>query len=633
MGTRRFILLKKTHFDFIFGFMHGFLCRNMSPVVHSFWVFLSKFIVHVFRSIIGYFFRFPTDRYLQEIDSGACLDSNFDHVDQGNREGENSSMVASTSKYEFLYRNGISGFIEEPTTASYAVHELYTDSNDYNNGGTIDSSVSAEGDAGKVEVEKVENSIESFKETDAVFEDKTEESALRFSFSVGFEKQIKQEQSVEANDSFEQKTENFDEQKGDDSVENFIFEKLLEKPKQENETEDIFEEKAEESLENYITENILQKHVSGMEGNNDNVKEKFWEFLESPEIDKYIEKWQREKDELTPENHPPSDAQKVEIMEQEIHEQKTSFSDQDEAISRGPIDYSDDEFIELEPWSEKFSVTGETQAAEDSSFEDEDGEEERTLQEEEEDDQEFGSEHDDLLERLKMELKMARTGGLPTILEDSESPKIVQELGPLQIDEKFDHKDHVAEIQKVYKSYSDKMRKLDILNSQTMHAISLLQLKDSVRPSTSEKSSAPAMKSLLSSFKQRKPEADPAMKLVGDLCKDFETVYVGQVCLSWEILHWQFGKVKQLFESDRHGVRQYNQVAGEFQRFQVLVQRFLEDEPFQARPRVENYVKNRCALRNFLQVPVIKGKKTGLMIYVSRVNCTKEKYLYINLIS
>ncbi|XWS23192.1 hypothetical protein CRYUN_Cryun29cG0100000 [Craigia yunnanensis] len=656
-----------------------------------------------------------------------------DHVDQGNREGEHSSLVASTRKYEFLYRKGISRFIEEPKSGSYTVHEFYMGSNDYDNcnGGIPDSTDSAGGDFGKIEVEmedvieekledpvesftvekvekaveeKAENSVESFmvekilekepqlKETDTVFENKTEESALRFFFATGFEKQIKQEQSVEAKVIFKEKTENFDGEKAEDSVgssivesspeeqeqaietedvvkekakdsvENFIVEKLLEKPKQEIETEDIFEEKAEESVENYIIEKILEKQVSDTEGN-DHLEEKFGDFFESPAIDKYLEKWQQEKEEsnedgemfsprskvdvesityevlanrldLTPESHLLTVGQKLELMEHETHESNTSFSDQEEAIIRGPINDSDDEFIELELRSEKLCVMGETQSGEDLTVEDKDDEEdfnyketesmvsiektkEPTLQEEcisnyeeQEDDTEFGSEHDDLIERLKMELKIARTGGLPTILEDSESPKMVQKLGPLQIDEKYDHKDHIAEIQKVYKSYSDKMRKLDILNSQTMHAISLLQLKVPVRLSTSGKSSAPAIKSLLShkgwSFKQRKPEADPAMKLIRDLRKDFETVYVGQVCLSWEILHWQFGKVKKLMECDSHCIRQYNQVAGEFQHFQVLVQRFLEDEPFQARPRVENYIKNRCALRHFLQVPVIK---------------------------
>ncbi|XVE91489.1 hypothetical protein REPUB_Repub01dG0014600 [Reevesia pubescens] len=642
----------------------------MFPVMDSFWVFLSKFIVFVFGSIFGYFFRFSNNRCLEQNDSGAFLDSNFDdfkenqsidHVDEGNRERENSSLVAtSTSKYEFLYRKGISGFIEEPKIQSFTVHEFYMGSNDYAdcNGEILDS---ADGDIEKIEFEvediieaKLENSVEGFtvekvmenyadqrkieknlekepqqlEETNGAFEDGTEDSVLSFSFGNGFEKQIKEEEYVETKFPVEEKAE--------DSVEDFIVEKF-----QEIGTENIFEEKAEESVEN-----ILEKHVTDIEGN-DHVEEKLWNFFDSPVIDIYLEKWKQEKGEynedgemfdLRPETHKLIGGQKVENMEHEIHEA---------AI----INDSDDEFIEFEPRFGKLCVMGETESGEDETEsmvslekneepnlqedpsldheeEEDDTEsmvslektEELNLQEdsfsdheeeEEEDDLEFGSEHDDLIERLKMELKFARTGGLPTILEESDqSPKMMEELGPLQIDEKYDYKDHIAEIQKVYKSYSDKMRKLDILNSQTMHAISLIQLKDPDRLSTSRKSSAPAMKSLLShkvlSFKQRKSEADPVMKLIRDLHKDFETVYVGQVCLSWEILHWQFGKVKNLLECDSQGMHQYNQVAGEFQHFQVLVQRFLEDEPFQPRPRVENYVKNRCALKHLLQVPVIK---------------------------
>ena len=96
-------------------------------------------------------------------------------------------------------------------------------------------------------------------------------------------------------------------------------------------------------------------------------------------------------------------------------------------------------------------------------------------------------------------------------------------------------------------------------------------------------------------------------KFIGELQTELEVVYVGQMCLSWEILHWQYGKALELWESDPRGVRQFNEVAGEFQQFQVLMQRFIEDEPFHG-PRVQNYVKSRCVLRNLLQVPAISGK-------------------------
>lgn len=108
-------------------------------------------------------------------------------------------------------------------------------------------------------------------------------------------------------------------------------------------------------------------------------------------------------------------------------------------------------------------------------------------------------------------------------------------------------------------------------------------------------------------FKHKKHGSNPIKKLIKELQGDLEVVYVGQMCLSWEFLHWQYEKALELWNSDPQGVHRYNEVAGEFQQFQVLVQRFTEDEPFQG-PRVHTYVKTRCVLRNLLQVPVIRGE-------------------------
>ncbi|KAK8667781.1 hypothetical protein V6N13_105262 [Hibiscus sabdariffa] len=495
--------------------------------------------------------RLPINGYLEDLGSDIYeLNERHSSGDQGNR-GESSAMAASTSKYELLYRKSISGFIEEPTTKSITVHELYMGSNDSANcnGGILDSSDSVVADFGNNEV------------TNAVYEDKTEECALRFSFQMSFDfekhiKAIKEEDPVE------------------DYVWNSFVERTIWQPEQDIKN---VREKTEESVENFVaqieTQDIFEKQVGDLEGNQ-HVAEKTGDFFESTVIDKFLEKWHQEN------------------VERENHERNTRVSCKKAAIFEGPISH------------------GETQSEEDEKETESMVSPEKTMGQNmrDEEDSEFGSEHDDdLIERLKMEVKIARTGGLPTILEDFESPKMV--VRPLQIDEKYDHKDHIAEIQKVCKSYSDKMRKLDILNSQTMHAISLLQLKDvPIQLSAPAKSSAPAIKSLHKalSFRQRKAEAGPSMKLVRDLQKDFETVYVGQICLSWAILHWQFGQVKKLLECNTLGVHQYNQVAGEFQHFQVLLQRFLEDEPFRTRSRVENYVNYRCSVRHLLQVPVIK---------------------------
>ncbi|KZV54591.1 interaptin-like [Dorcoceras hygrometricum] len=194
-------------------------------------------------------------------------------------------------------------------------------------------------------------------------------------------------------------------------------------------------------------------------------------------------------------------------------------------------------------------------------------------------------EHQELIEQLKMELRKVRATGLPTIFEESESPRISEDLKPWKIDERFQHEGCIGELHKFFKSYGERMRKFDILNYQKMYAIEISVAMEAQSP-------------------WQRPHEEVHNELQGDL----EAVYVGQICLSWEFLHWQYEKALDLWDSDPRGVRWYNEVAGEFQQFQVLIQRFIEDEPFQG-PRVQNYVKNRCVLRSLLQVPLIREDK------------------------
>ncbi|KAB2011402.1 hypothetical protein ES319_D09G017300v1 [Gossypium barbadense] len=218
-------------------------------------------------------------------------------------------------------------------------------------------------------------------------------------------------------------------------------------------------------------------------------------------------------------------------------------------------------------------------------------------------------EHQHLIEQLKMELKKVRATGLPTILEESESPKVMEDLKPWKIDEKFHHVDRMSDLHKLYKSYRERMRKFDILNYQKMYAIGFLQSKDPLQSISSHKSSSPAITSLLHQNlrlrRRKKSNFDPTTKFIKELHSDLEMVYVGQLCLSWEILHWQYEKAMEIWETDPYSLRRFNEVACEFQQFQVLIQRFIENELFEG-PRVQNYVKNRCVLRNLLQVPVIR---------------------------
>ncbi|CAN6174312.1 unnamed protein product [Urochloa humidicola] len=227
----------------------------------------------------------------------------------------------------------------------------------------------------------------------------------------------------------------------------------------------------------------------------------------------------------------------------------------------------------------------------------------------EEDELESLWEHQDLIEQLKLELKKVRSIGLPTILEESETPKApMEDLKPWRIDAKFLREDPMDELNKFYKSYRERMRKFDILCYQKMYAIDFLQLRGPQQSANSLKSLSPTVASILShnfrSSRRRSPE-DLSERFLKELRYDLETVYVGQMCLSWEFLRWQYEQACDLPESDPYHSHQYNQVAGEFQQFQVVVQRFVEDESFKG-PRLPNYINNRCVLRNLLQVPVIK---------------------------
>ncbi|XP_042061013.1 uncharacterized protein LOC121805277 isoform X2 [Salvia splendens] len=218
-------------------------------------------------------------------------------------------------------------------------------------------------------------------------------------------------------------------------------------------------------------------------------------------------------------------------------------------------------------------------------------------------------EHQELIEQLQMELKKVKATGLPTIVEESETPKVIDDLKPWKIDEsdEMQHRDCIAEL---HKSYREMMRKFDILNYQKMYAMGFVQQND---PFQQKVKPAPVLKSLVSkklwTSKHKKQGSCPMKKLMNELQGDVEVVYVGQMCLSWEILQWQYEKALELWNSDPHSVHCYNEVVAEFQQFQVLLQRFIEDEPFQG-GRVQTYVKARCVLRNLLQVPLVREDDT-----------------------
>lgn len=155
-----------------------------------------------------------------------------------------------------------------------------------------------------------------------------------------------------------------------------------------------------------------------------------------------------------------------------------------------------------------------------------------------------------------------------------------------------------------YKKYTERMRWFDVLNDERTSGISaILNRQVGNIPSSFERMKLPADMSVpfvpWSKMEKR--------KLLKSLESDFELVYVAQSCLSWEALHHQYRKVEALASSSSQNGVFYDDVAGEFQKFQVLLERFMEDERCELGKRDWNYVRGRFSLKSLLQVPMVSG--------------------------
>ncbi|KAB5516375.1 hypothetical protein DKX38_027023 [Salix brachista] len=523
-----------------------------------------------------------------------------------------SVTPASTSKYEFLSGKNFSHYLEEPEVVSLTMKELYagSDGDSIGNKEKMESGVLSDKDFARKESEaesvreeiekisahsvrkqdaKMEFEVETLIEEEAEkleAENCIEESSSRKGKAVDVENNVSSDEDVSRDDDAQFLSDKDFVVSDSDSVvskheimsryiasinDGFLSDKNFEDVFELDILKDIDGQTVESTDEDLESEYLnLQNLNSGYEA--DDFDDEDSDIME--ELIKIEEAVQK-----------PVLVEDTEMLSEKDFEDNNQKSNQKE---RGSKDNEAKDILE-----------GPESSSQDSSAADsEDSYGMETL-----------LEHQDLIEQLKMELKKGRATGLPTILEEDESPKIMEDLKPWKMDVKFQYEDRMSEIHKFYKSYREKIRKLDILSYQKMYAMNFLQSKDPLQPTEEHEASAPASASLLPqkflSSKRKKSSSDPMTNFVREYHNDLEVVYVGQLCLSWEILHWQYEKALELWDSDPYGMRQYNEVAGEFQQFQVILQRFIENEPFEG-PRVTNYIKNRCVLRNLLQVPVIR---------------------------
>lgn len=83
---------------------------------------------------------------------------------------------------------------------------------------------------------------------------------------------------------------------------------------------------------------------------------------------------------------------------------------------------------------------------------------------------------------------------------------------------------------------------------------------------------------------------------------------MAQICLTWEALNWNY----KYFQQKRAARRDLDlgcpaHVAQEFQQFQVLLQRYVENEPYEQGRRPEIYARMRRLAPKLLLVPEYRG--------------------------
>ncbi|CDP00332.1 unnamed protein product [Coffea canephora] len=658
--ARQVFFTLKSRFSFVDErFLNELLHRTMFRYGHFLWVWLCNFMLNIFWLMVKYTHRVNADEAQENVskfnvnhsqEDGEVIsktsmgfDSDFTTQKESSNltfslrsqksadskeqtaETEDSAFLqsgfrSSTRKYQFMAAGNLREFMEEPEIRSFTIQEMFEGSDD----GLIQNS-----DGRVIQDEDEIKSSSEVQDLDRCSNASSNGDGLLI------------ELRYDKRDDIEESTTK------EETPEEEIADHLLETPF------------SEEILESKQRESSAQNKVSTYEELDDEISYEVQLLQRDDSSDCFSEpELENSFDESLAGNHevpsritevPSSDAKDSEIFAStspmisnidrnpEISERCSSGKE----VINGNLctvgeadDDIEDDYIELEPRSKDANKADETilsrkdeslfelahaggketQLMDDrpQNFQEESlGKESWESNSDDEDEFDILLEHQQLVKQMKMERKNSMARGLPTISEneDCETPKVLDYLKPLKIDEKFEYKDLMEEIQKFYKSYAEKTRKLDILNYQTLHAISFLQHKDSQLFIPSKRSLLSSIKPFslpsISMSKQRRIYADPTLKSITEMHRDLELVYVGHICLSWEILQWQHGKVKELLEYDSQGNHCYNQVAGEYQQFQVLVQRFLEDERFNG-PRIQHFVKSRCACRGLLQVPIIK---------------------------
>ncbi|KAL3632802.1 hypothetical protein CASFOL_025786 [Castilleja foliolosa] len=228
---------------------------------------------------------------------------------------------------------------------------------------------------------------------------------------------------------------------------------------------------------------------------------------------------------------------------------------------------------------------------------------------------EMEDDDDDLImNEVQMKLKELRQNSFMVLIPEETSPADEDEEEEEGETSSSEWRDVEAEgrqfwsgFDAVYDVYCERMLFFDRLNSQQLVEIdSHVVSTPSPRPA-SKKLGSPFSCLSLRKFDVLEEESEHLQLTVNDPYQDIETAYVAQVCLTWEAIHCQYTQLTHKVSCQPDSQTSYNHSTQQFQQFEVLLQRFIENEPFEMGSRPVIYARARKSLPRLLQVPKIQA--------------------------
>ncbi|XP_038898126.1 uncharacterized protein LOC120085908 isoform X2 [Benincasa hispida] len=221
-------------------------------------------------------------------------------------------------------------------------------------------------------------------------------------------------------------------------------------------------------------------------------------------------------------------------------------------------------------------------------------------------------EEDFIMEEVKRRLKELRRNSFMVLIpeeeeeeeeEEGEEEGEVGEGDPEWRDVEAEGRQWWGGFGAVYDDYCERMFFFDRMSIRSGP-------ESTSRRSASKKSASPLRCLSLKRIEEPEDEmedVDPSLTLI-DSNYHIETAYVAHICLSWEALHCQYTQLNHLISCQpQNSTTHYNLTAQLFQQFQVLLQRFIENEPFQQGLRPTIYARTRRTFPKMLHVPNIQA--------------------------